>query len=55
MKNKKIFCVASNATILKAEFPEVPVSVYGNLCACLTPETHAAALTVMQTQQVAVL
>ena len=44
-------CVASNFSILKAEFPEVPITVYKDLCACLTPETHQAAITVMQTQQ----
>ena len=45
-------CVASNAIILKATYPETPITVYKDLCACLTPETHEAALTVMKTQQV---
>lgn len=44
-------CVASNFSILKAQYPEVPITVYKDLCACLTPETHQAAITVMQTQQ----
>lgn len=48
-------CVASNFSVLKAEFPEVPITVYKDLCACLTPETHNAAITVMQTQQARIL
>ena len=44
-------CVASNFSILKATYPETPITVYKDLCACLTPETHEAAITVMKTQQ----
>lgn len=44
-------CVASNFSILKAEFPEVPITVHKDLCADLTPEAHEAALTVMKAQQ----
>lgn len=44
-------CVASNFSILKAAYPEIPITVYKDLCACLTPETHEAAITVMKTQQ----
>lgn len=44
-------CVASNFSILKATFPEVPIYVHKDLCACLTSETNAAALTVMKCQQ----
>lgn len=44
-------CVASNFSILKAAFPEVPIYVHQNLCACLTSETNQAALTVMKCQQ----
>ena len=44
-------CVASNFAVLKATYPEIPITVYENLCACLTPETHNAAITVMKTQQ----
>lgn len=48
-------CVISNALILKAMFPEMPVKVFGNLCAGLTPEKHQAALNVMQSCQVEVI
>lgn len=44
-------CVASNFSVLKASYPEVPITVYKDLCAGLTPETHEAAITVMKTQQ----
>jgi len=44
-------CVASNFSVLKAAYPEVPITVYSNLCACLTPSTHHSAITVMKTQQ----
>ena len=44
-------CVASNFTILKATYRETPITIYKDLCACLTKETHNAAITVMQTQQ----
>lgn len=44
-------CVASNFSILKAAFPEVPIYVHKDLCACLTAETNQAALTVMKCQQ----
>lgn len=41
-------CVASNFSVLKAEFPEVPITVHKDLCADLTSEAHEAALTVMK-------
>lgn len=44
-------CVASNVSILKAEFPEVPITVYKDLCACVTKESHEAAIKTMQMQQ----
>lgn len=44
-------CVASNFSILKAAYPEVPITVYPQLCACLSPATHHATITVMKTQQ----
>lgn len=37
-------CVISNALILKAAYPEVPITIYENACAGTTPEAHAAAL-----------
>lgn len=45
-------CVASNATILKSLYPEMPISVDSSCCACLNDDTHNAALTVMKTQQI---
>nr|WP_318706826.1 hypothetical protein [uncultured Treponema sp.] len=44
-------CVASNYAAIKAAFPELAITVYKNLCACVTPESHAAAITTMQMQQ----
>ena len=40
-------CVVSNALVLKANFPEVPISVDSACCAGVTPETHQAALATM--------
>ena len=40
-------CVVSNALILKSLLPEIPMAVYGNLCAGLSKEKHAAALSVI--------
>ncbi len=48
-------CVVSNALLLKAAMPEVPISVDASCCAGVTPEKHAAALEVMQSCQIEVL
>lgn len=48
-------CVVSNALLLKAHFPEVPIAVEGALCAGVTPDTHAAALTTMKMCQIDVI
>ena len=48
-------CVVSNALILKAKYPEIPIKVYGNLCAGVTKEKHEAALEVMRSCQVEVI
>ena len=45
-------CVVSNALILKASFPEVPISVNAACCAGVTPEKHAAALETMRSCQI---
>lgn len=62
--NKKIFeeielvglctdiCVVSNALILKAMFPDVPISVDASCCAGVTPESHNASLTAMKMCQI---
>ncbi len=48
-------CVVSNALILKANFPEMKISVSANCCAGVTPESHKAALTVMEMCQIDIL
>lgn len=41
-------CVVSNALMLRAALPKVPIKVIANLCAGTTPENHEAALKVMK-------
>lgn len=48
-------CVVSNALLLKAHFPEVPISVDASCCAGVTPRTHEAALETMKMCQIDVL
>ena len=48
-------CVVSNALILKAEFPEIEITVDVSCCAGTTPEAHQAALTVMKSCQINVI
>lgn len=48
-------CVISNALILKAKLPEVKVSVDSSCCACVTPESHATALSAMKLCQVNII
>ena len=48
-------CVISNAVVLKAVFPEVPIAVDSSCCAGVTPETHKAALLTMKMCQIEVL
>ena len=45
-------CVVSNALILKASFPEAPISVDAACCAGVTPEKHEAALETMRSCQI---
>ena len=47
-------CVVSNALLLKAFMPEVPVSVDAACCAGVTPERHAAALDTMRSCQIGI-
>jgi nicotinamidase-related amidase len=47
-------CVVSNALMLKAYMPEVPISVDASCCAGVTPEKHAAALETMRSCQITV-
>ena len=48
-------CVISNAMIVKAAFPEVPVKIAADCCAGVTPEKHRAALETMASCQINVL
>lgn len=48
-------CVVSNALILKANFPEMSISVDSSCCAGVTPDTHEAALAVMRMCQIDVI
>ena len=45
-------CVISNAMILKAAFPELPVAVDASCCAGVTPASHDNALQAMKICQV---
>ena len=47
-------CVISNAMVLKAFFPELPVSVTASCCAGVTPESHENALNAMKMCQIGV-
>ena len=47
-------CVISNALLVKAFLPEVPVAVEAGCCAGVTPESHANALAAMRACQIAV-
>ena len=48
-------CVVSNALILRAQFPNVKITVDASCCAGTSPEAHAAALTVMKSCQIDVI
>lgn len=48
-------CVVSNALLIKAESPELPLTVDARCCAGVTPEKHGAALDVLESCQVEVV
>ena len=48
-------CVISNAMILKAAFPEVPVKIIADCCAGVTPESHKNALEAMKVCQMDII
>ena len=48
-------CVVSNALLLKAAFPEAPITVDSACCAGVTPEKHEAALETMRSCQIEVI
>lgn len=41
-------CVVSNALVLRAAFPDTPITVIGDLCGDIDEESHLAALKVMR-------
>lgn len=45
-------CVISNILIIKALYPEIPITFISDASAGVTPESHAAACTVMKSCQV---
>ncbi|MBR6767711.1 MAG: cysteine hydrolase [Clostridia bacterium] len=45
-------CVISNAMLIKARMPEMPVSVDASCCAGVTPESHDNALSAMKMCQI---
>lgn len=45
-------CVISNALLLKAHFPELPLFVDAACCAGVTPQRHEMALSVMESCQI---
>lgn len=47
-------CVVSNALLLKAQLPDITISVDSKCCAGVTPESHEAALTTMRMCQIEV-
>ena len=47
-------CVISNALLIKAFLPEVPISVDASCCAGVTPESHRNALSAMKMCQIKV-
>lgn len=48
-------CVVSNALLLKAHFPEIPIFVDSSCCAGVTPKSHNAALETMRSCQINVI
>ncbi len=48
-------CVVSNALLLKAHFPEAPISVDSKCCAGVTVDSHNAALQTMKMCQIDVI
>ena len=48
-------CVISNAMLIKAAFPEVPVTVDAKCCAGVTPESHQNALDAMKMCQIKII
>lgn len=48
-------CVISNALLIKAFLPEIPIRVLSSYCASVTPESHRRALEAMQMCQIEIV
>ena len=48
-------CVISNALLIKASLPEVPIYVDASCCAGVTPESHENALKAMEACQIKII
>lgn len=48
-------CVISNAMLVKATLPEIPVRVIGDLCRGVTPASHDTALMAMRSCQIEII
>ncbi len=48
-------CVVSNAIMVKAFLPEVPIKVKGDCCACVTEDSHNTALDAMKLCQIEII
>ena len=48
-------CVISNAMLIKARLPEIPLAVDASCCAGVTPESHENALAAMKMCQIEIL
>lgn len=48
-------CVMSNAILVKATLPGVPVNVVADCCACVTPESHKTAIEAMKLCQINII
>ncbi len=48
-------CVISNALLIKAYYPEIPLYVVENACAGVTPESHQNALAAMNMCQIGIV
>ena len=48
-------CVISNAMLIKAYYPEIPLFVVANACAGVTPESHQNALSAMKMCQIEII
>ena len=48
-------CVVSNALLMKAYVPEIPVRVIASCCAGVTPESHETALNAMKMCQIEIV